>query len=139
MKLPDRVYYTKEHEWIEFVDGIAFVGITDFAQRELGDIVSIAIESVGQTLNQNDVYGTVEAVKTVSDLFFPINGEILEVNQLINESPDIINVDPYNEGWIVKVKPENYRSRENLLLREAYQSLIGLKTRRNHETNASNF
>lgn len=125
MKFPNDIFYTRDHEWIKFLDGTAIIGITDFAQKELGDIVFVDIESVGQQLNQNDVFGTVEAVKTVSDLFLPIHGEVLEINPMINESPEIINSDPYNEGWIVKIKPLNFEDRTNLLSSEEYQALIG--------------
>lgn len=125
MKFPNDIFYTQDHEWIKFSDGIAIVGITDFAQKELGDIVFVDIESVGQQLNQNDVFGTVEAVKTVSDLFLPIYGEVLEINPIIIDSPEILNSDPYGEGWIVKVKPLDSEDRTNLLSNEEYQALIG--------------
>src|SRR5690242_7267875 len=123
MKFPNDIFYTKDHEWVKFMDGIAIVGITDFAQKELGDIVFVDIESVGQELNQNDVFGTVEAVKTVSDLFLPIHGEVLEINPTIIDSPETLNSDPYNEGWIIKVKPVDSENRTNLLSSEEYQSL----------------
>lgn len=125
MKFPNDIFYTKDHEWVKFMDGIAIVGITDFAQKELGDIVFVDIESVGQELNQNDVFGTVEAVKTVSDLFLPLHGEVLEINPTIVDCPETLNSDPYNEGWIIKVKPVDSENRTNLLSSEEYQSLIG--------------
>ena len=126
MKFPDKLYYTENHEWIEFVDEIAIVGITDFAQRELGDIVFVEIETVGRELNENDVFGTIEAVKTVSDLFLPISGEILSVNPAVNETPEIVNSDPYNNGWIVKVKPKNVIEKSKLLTSKEYMVLLGL-------------
>jgi glycine cleavage system H protein len=102
MNFPAELRYTKEHEWIKVDGDVAIVGITDFAQGELGDIVYVEIETVGQTLAENDIFGTVEAVKTVSDLFLPIAGEILEVNQTVIDSPETINSDAYGEGWLVK-------------------------------------
>lgn len=125
MKFPKDIFYTKDHEWIKFSDGFAIVGITDFAQKELGDIVFVDIESVGQQLNQNDVFGTVEAVKTVSDLFLPIYGEVLEINPIIIDSPEILNSDPYGEGWIIKINPLDSEDWINLLSNEEYQALIG--------------
>ena len=103
----DDLKYTKEHEWVRVEGSTATVGITDFAQGELGDIVFVEIETVGEKLGKEEVFGTIEAVKTVSDLFMPVSGEILEMNQLIEESPDIVNKDPYGKGWIVLVEADN--------------------------------
>nr|WP_294862003.1 glycine cleavage system protein GcvH [uncultured Fluviicola sp.] len=125
MKFPNDIFYTQDHEWIKFSDGFAIVGITDFAQKELGDIVFVDIESVGQKLDENSVFGTIEAVKTVSDLFLPINAEVLEINPAIIYSPELINSEPYDRGWIVKIKPLNAEDRTNLLSNEEYQALIG--------------
>ena len=104
MNFPAELQYTKDHEWIKTNGNTALVGITDFAQHELGDIVYIDISTVGQTLNQGEVFGTIEAVKTVSDLFMPVTGTILEINETLNGKPELINTDPYSDGWIVKVQ-----------------------------------
>ena len=104
MNVPGELKYTKDHEWIRIEGNLAYIGITDFAQGELGDIVFVEIETVGETLNKDDVFGTIEAVKTVSDLFMPLRGEILEVNPLLEESPDVVNKDPYGKGWMVKIR-----------------------------------
>lgn len=126
MNFPAELRYTKEHEWIKVDGDVAIVGITDFAQGELGDIVYVEIETVGQTLAENDIFGTVEAVKTVSDLFLPIAGEILEVNQTVIDSPETINSDPYGEGWLVKIKPSNLADVEALMDVDTYKQHIGL-------------
>lgn len=125
MNFPENIYYTKDHEWVKFEDGIAIVGITDFAQKELGDIVFVEIESIDQLLDENEVFGTVEAVKTVSDLFLPIHGEVLEINPLINESPELINSDPYGNGWIIKIKPVDIDNRAHLLSSDEYKTMLG--------------
>lgn len=104
MNIPEGLKYSKEHEWVKVEGNIAVVGITDFAQSELGDIIYVDIETVGETLEANEVFGTVEAVKTVSDLFMPVSGEILELNPKLADSPDLVNTDPYGEGWMIKVK-----------------------------------
>ena len=104
MNFPDNLRYTKDHEWIRLEGDEAIVGITDFAQHELGDIVYVEIETVGQQLNAGDVFGTVEAVKTVSDLYLPVNGTVTEVNPKLNSNPELVNSDPYGEGWMAKVK-----------------------------------
>lgn len=126
MNFPQELKYTPDHEWIRIeADGTAVVGITDFAQHELGDIVYVDINTVGQTLSKGEVFGSVEAVKTVSDLFMPIDGEVLEVNTEIEKSPELVNTDPYEKGWIVKVKPADASSNDELLSMEAYTELIG--------------
>lgn len=125
MDFPENIFYTKDHEWVKFEDNNAIIGITDFAQKELGDIVYVEIETIDQLLEENEVFGTVEAVKTVSDLFLPIKGEIIEMNSLINESPEIINTDPYGDGWIVKVTPFDFDNRANLLTRDEYKLMLG--------------
>ena len=124
MQLPENYKYTKEHEWIK-VDGETItVGITDFAQRELGDIVYVEVDTEGEELDQEEVFGTIEAVKTVSDLFVPVAGEILEFNEALEDEPELINKDPYGEGWIVKIKLKNASDLETLLNADAYQKYI---------------
>jgi glycine cleavage system H protein len=123
MNIPDTLKYTKDHEWIKLDGNKAIVGITDFAQSELGDIVYIDITSVGQELKMHEVFGTVEAVKTVSDLFMPIDGKVLEVNPLLDGSPEKVNNDPYGEGWMVKLELKS--GAEKLLSAAEYKSLIG--------------
>lgn len=124
MQLPQDYKYTKEHEWVK-VDGETLtVGITDFAQRELGDIVYVEVDTEGETLDQEEVFGTIEAVKTVSDLFVPVAGEILEFNEALEDEPELINKDPYGEGWIVKMKVKNPSDLDTLLNAEAYQKHI---------------
>lgn len=125
MNFPENIYYTRDHEWIKFEDNIAIVGITDFAQKELGDIVYVEIESIDQLLDENEVFGTVEAVKTVSDLFLPIKGEVIEMNPMINDLPETINTDPYGNGWIIKVKPVDFEDRTNLLSKDEYKFMLG--------------
>ena len=125
MNFPDNLHYTKEHEWIKLEGDVATIGITDFAQKELGDIVYVEIETVGQELNAGDVFGTVEAVKTVSDLFLPVNGTVTEVNPNLNNQPELVNTDPYGEGWMVKVKVANPADVESLMDTAAYQTLVG--------------
>lgn len=125
MNIPSNLKYTKEHEWI-LVDGeIATIGITDFAQGELGDIVYVEIETIGETLDQEAVFGSVEAVKTVSDLFMPITGEILEFNNVLEQDPELVNKDAYGEGWMIKIKITNPSELNDLLDAEAYAALIG--------------
>jgi glycine cleavage system H protein len=125
MNFPDNLRYTKDHEWIRLEGDEAIVGITDFAQHELGDIVYVEIETVGQQLNAGDVFGTVEAVKTVSDLFLPVNGSVTEVNPKLTSNPELVNNDPYGEGWMAKVKLSNASDVESLMNAEAYQKLVG--------------
>jgi len=124
MNVPENLLYTKDHEWFRGEGEFAFIGITDFAQGELGDVVFIEIETVGETLNKEEVFGTIEAVKTVSDMFMPVSGEILEVNPAIEESPDVVNKDPYGKGWIVKIKISNPDEVNKLLTAEKYKSLL---------------
>ncbi len=125
MNIPVDLKYTKDHEWIRLEGDTAFVGVTDYAQGELGDIVFIEVETVGETLEEGETFGSIEAVKTVSDLFMPVAAEVLEFNEALNSNPELINKDPYGEGWIVKVKPEDIASIRNLLDPEAYKELVG--------------
>ena len=125
MNIPKELKYTKDHEWIAIDGEIATVGITDFAQRELGDIVYVEIETVGELLKADEVFGTVEAVKTVSDLFLPVEGEILELNEDLETSPEDVNNDPYEKGWMIKMKVSNPSDIDNLLTSEDYKKLIG--------------
>ena len=124
MNFPGNVRYTKDHEWIRVEGDEATIGITDFAQHELGDIVYVEIETVGQQMNAGDTFGTVEAVKTVSDLFLPVNGTVTEINPKLNSNPELVNNDPYGEGWMVKVKLANPTDVDGLMDKEAYQSLV---------------
>jgi glycine cleavage system H protein len=124
MNVPSNLKYTKDHEWIRFEGDVAFIGVTDFAQHELGDIVFVDIESVGKTIAREEVFGTIEAVKTVSDLFMPVSAEILEKNPALESQPELVNTDPYGEGWMVKVKPSVASEADSLLSAEDYQKLI---------------
>jgi glycine cleavage system H protein len=124
MNVPANLLYTKDHEWLRVEGNIGYVGVTDFAQGELGDIVFIEIETVGETLSMEDVFGTIEAVKTVSDMFMPVSGEILEVNPALEESPDVVNKDPYGKGWMVKINIINPSEVKNLLSPEGYKALL---------------
>jgi glycine cleavage system H protein len=124
MNIPANLKYTKDHEWLRVEGDIAYIGITDFAQRELGDIVFVEIETVGETLNKEAVFGTVEAVKTVSDLFMPIGGEVLELNKEIGSNPELVNSDPYGKGWMIKVKVSNAADLTSLLSSDDYQKLV---------------
>ncbi|HLF53323.1 glycine cleavage system protein GcvH [Flavobacterium sp.] len=125
MNIPANLKYTKDHEWVSIDGEIATIGITDFAQKELGDIVYVEVETLDQTLNKDEVFGTVEAVKTVSDLFLPLSGEIVEFNDSLESDPETVNSDPYGKGWMVKVKIANVAEIEELLSSEAYKKLIG--------------
>lgn len=125
MNFPAELRYTKEHEWVKLEGDIATVGITDFAQSELGDIVYVEIETVGQTLAQDEIFGSVEAVKTVSDLFLPIAGEILEVNAILTDQPELVNSDPFGEGWMVKVKVSDIADVESLMDADTYKAHTG--------------
>jgi glycine cleavage system H protein len=125
MNFPSELKYTKDHEWVRVEGNEAFIGITDFAQRELGDIVYIDINSVGEEVNKDDVFGSVEAVKTVSDLFMPVTGTVTEVNAVLNDSPELVNSDPYGEGWMVKASISDVSQLDELLTAEAYQALVG--------------
>ena len=124
MEIPNSLKYTKDHEWLKIEGEFAIVGITAFAQSELGDIVFVDIDSQGELLDKEEVFGSVEAVKTVSDLYMPVSGEILEFNQELEDSPDLINTDPYNKGWIIKIKISNTAELEELLNSSKYQELI---------------
>jgi glycine cleavage system H protein len=121
---PTNLKYSKDHEWVNLQGDIATVGITHFAQNELGDIVFVEIETVGETIEQDEVFGTVEAVKTVSDLFLPMSGEIIELNADLESNPELVNEDPYGKGWMIKVKVSNPAQWDNLLSAEAYEKLI---------------
>jgi glycine cleavage system H protein len=126
MNIPQDIKYTKEHEWIKMIDDEhAYIGITDFAQSELGDIVFVDINTKGQSLEAETVFGTVEAVKTVSDLYLPVAGTIEEVNPALNKQPELVNNDPYGEGWMVKIKLSNPADIDNLLNADAYEMLVG--------------
>ena len=125
MNIPAELRYTNEHEWIRVEGEVAYVGITDYAQSELGEIVFLDINTQGETLAQAEVFGSVEAVKTVSDLNMPVSGEVLEVNETINDQPELVNNDPYGEGWMIKISIANPAELETLLDAEAYQALIG--------------
>ncbi|GAB4032371.1 glycine cleavage system protein GcvH [Spirosoma jeollabukense] len=126
MNFPAELSYTEDHEWIRIEDdGTAVVGITEFAQNELGDIIFIDVNTIGQSLAKGDVFGAVEAVKTVSDLFLPIEGEVLELNPAIEKSPELLNSDPYGEGWIIRLKPASAVEQDGLLTADAYRELVG--------------
>ena len=124
MNIPNNLMFTKDHEWILLEGDMATVGITDFAQGELGDIVYIEVDSLGENLESESVFGTVEAVKTVSDLFMPLSGEIIEFNSELESSPEIVNEDPYNSGWMIKIKLSDVNSVSNLLDSKQYKDLI---------------
>ena len=123
MNIPPALLYSKDHEWVKLDGEIATVGITDFAQRELGDIVYVEIETVGETLDREEVFGTVEAVKTVSDLFMPISGEVLEFNSDLEDNPEAVNEQPYDSGWMIKIKMDNTYQIKNLLDADQYKQL----------------
>jgi glycine cleavage system H protein len=125
MNFPADLKYTKEHEWIKIEGDVAIVGITDFAQSELGDIIFVEVETVGKTIAQDAVFGTVEAVKTVSDLFLPVAGEIVEFNTNLNISPELVNSDPFGEGWVVKMKPSDLGDIDQLMDVTTYQAFVG--------------
>ena len=125
MNIPEELKYTKDHEWISIDGEIATVGITDFAQRELGDIVYVEVETVGETLDADEVFGSVEAVKTVSDLFLPVSGEIIEFNEDLEDTPEDVNAEPYSKGWMIKMKVSNPNDLNQLLDSNQYRELIG--------------
>lgn len=125
MEFPEDLKYSKEHEWVKIEDGIATIGITEFAQDELGDIVYVETPKVGATVKQNDTFGVVESVKTVSDLFSPLTGEVTEVNEEVVGSPELINKNSYTEGWIIKVKPDDLSELEALLSAAEYREMVG--------------
>lgn len=124
MNFPNDVKYTKEHEWIRLEGDVAYVGITDYAQEQLGDIVFVDIQTVGETLAADETFGTIEVVKTISDLFLPVAGEILEQNAALEERPELVNKDPYGEGWLIKIRPSADADFDGLLDAEAYRALI---------------
>lgn len=126
MNIPSELKYSKDHEWIKVEGDIATVGITDFAQSELGDIVYVEVETLDETLDKDEVFGTVEAVKTVSDLFIPITGEIVEFNETLEDEPEKVNTDPYGEGWMVKIKISDSSQIDDLLDADTYKALIGV-------------
>lgn len=125
MNIPADLKYTKDHEWVKIEGDLAIIGITDFAQGELGDIVYVEVDTLDETLDREEVFGTVEAVKTVSDLFLPLSGEIVEFNESLEDEPEKVNTDPYGEGWMVKVKYNNADELEDLLSDQAYKDLVG--------------
>ena len=124
MNVPKDLKYTKDHEWVKIEGDIAVIGITDFAQGELGDIVYVEVDTLDETLQKEEVFGTVEAVKTVSDLFMPLSGEILEFNESLETNPEKVNEDPYNEGWMIKLKVGDLSEMDDLLSAEDYQNTI---------------
>lgn len=125
MNIPDTLKYTKEHEWVRLEGDVAVVGITDFAQGELGDIVFVEVETVDESLGADEVFGTIEAVKTVSDLFMPVSGEVLEFNEAVEDDPSLVNSDPYGEGWLIKVKVSDALEVAGLLDAAGYQAHLG--------------
>ena len=125
MNFPAELKYTKDHEWIRLEGDVAYIGITEFAQRELGDIVYIDISSAGNEVSKDAVFGTVEAVKTVSDLFMPVTGTVVEVNPLLDSQPELVNTDPYGDGWMVKITPANVADIDGLVSAEEYSTLVG--------------
>ncbi|MDC6361470.1 MULTISPECIES: glycine cleavage system protein GcvH [Flavobacteriaceae] len=125
MNIPSELKYTKDHEWVKIDGDIATVGITDFAQSELGDIVYVEVETLDETLDKDEVFGSVEAVKTVSDLFLPLSGEIIEFNEALEDEPEKVNSDPYGEGWMIKIKIGDSSEVDTLLSAEDYKALVG--------------
>jgi len=124
MNIPSNLKYTKDHEWIRAEGEFAYIGITDFAQGELGDIVYLEIETVGETIAREEVFGTIEAVKTVSDLFMPVSGEILEINELLADAAELVNKDPYDKGWLVKIRMTVANELDELLSSEQYEAML---------------
>jgi len=124
MNIPENLKYTKDHEWIRVEGEEAYVGITDYAQGELGDIVFLEIETEGEELDKEEVFGTIEAVKTVSDMFMPVSGEVVEVNEKLEETPEVVNKDPYGDGWLIKIKLTNTSEVDELLDAKAYKNLL---------------
>lgn len=125
MNIPNDLKFTKDHEWIRIDGDVATVGITDFAQSELGDIVYVEVETVGETMDREEVFGTVEAVKTVSDLFLPLSGEIIEFNEGLESEPEVVNTDPYGAGWMIKIKLSNPEEIDDLMDHAGYKEVIG--------------
>ena len=124
MSVPNHLLYTKDHEWIEFKDDYAIVGITDYAQSQLGDVIFVELPEIGEDLLSGSSFGEVEAVKTVADLFAPISGKVLSVNEEIEDAPDLVNSDPYEKGWLIKISPSKYDEKDDLMNFEAYKSFI---------------
>lgn len=124
MNVPENLYYTKDHEWLKVEGESGIVGVTDFAQGELGDVVFLEIETMGETLKKGEVFGTIEAVKTVSDMFMPVSGEVLEVNPALEESPDVVNKDPYGKGWMIRIKISDQAELKSLLSAESYKAVL---------------
>jgi glycine cleavage system H protein len=124
MNVPANLLYTKDHEWLRVEGDFGYIGVTDFAQGELGDVVFVEIETVGETLKKEEVFGTIEAVKTVSDMFMPVSGEIIESNPVIEDSPDVVNKDPYGKGWMVKIKISDASELKGLLTAEDYKAIL---------------
>ncbi len=125
MNVPVNLKYTKEHEWVLIEGDVATVGVTDFAQGELGDVVFVEIETEGETMDEGETFGTIEAVKTVSDLFMPVSGEIIEVNAALEDTPDIVNSDPFGDGWMVKIKMSEPAEADKLMSPDDYKALLG--------------
>ena len=125
MNIPSELKYTKDHEWVSIDGDVVTIGITDFAQSELGDIVYVEVETLDETLDAEEVFGTVEAVKTVSDLFLPVSGEIIEFNESLEDEPEKVNTDPYGDGWMIKIKFSDASQLDDLLSADAYKELIG--------------
>ena len=126
MNFPENIKYTSEHEWIRVDGDVAYVGITDYAQDQLGDIVFVDIQAVGETLEAGEVFGTIEVVKTISDIFMPVGGEVLEQNEALEDQPELVNKDPYGEGWLIKIKPDEAADYDALLDAEGYKKLINV-------------
>ncbi|NNC95883.1 MAG: glycine cleavage system protein GcvH [Chitinophagales bacterium] len=126
METPENLYYTNDHEWIKVEGDTGTIGITDFAQRELGDIVYLEIESLNESLETEEVFGTIEAVKTVSDLFMPVSGKVIEINTSLEDNPEVVNKDPFGEGWLIKVELSDKSQLDNLLTSEAYKELTSV-------------
>ncbi len=125
MNTPEHLFYTKEHEWANFKDNEVIIGITDYAQSQLGDIIFIEFPEIGDQVNAGDSFGEVEAVKTVSELYAPVTGTVLEVNENLEDSADLVNSDPYGDGWLIKIKPANLNEKDDLLKSDVYEELIG--------------
>ena len=124
MKIPENLKYTKDHEWIRVEESFAYIGVTDFAQGELGDVVFVEIETKGENLDKEEVFGTIEAVKTVSDMFMPVSGEVIEINPKIEDEPELVNKDPYGEGWMIKISIADSSELDKLMTPEQYNDLI---------------
>ena len=124
MNVPANLLYTKDHEWLRIEGEFGIIGVTDFAQGELGDVVFLEIETLGETLNKEEVFGTIEAVKTVSDMFMPVGGEVVEINPELENSPDLVNKDPYGKGWMIKIKISDPSETADLLSAEQYQAIL---------------